>query len=418
MKKTEKTSLEEHKRFMDDEVQPYLKPLMIDLLKKRPKNVLEFIIEWCQTKGPQIKKIEPVSTKVAEVVPEKFEEQAHKNLRESIHEITETHAHLPSSDEEDETDYLPEETEEQKLNNDHRLSTQKKKLAISAEADVGIDQKNDFIAPVIEKSPEQEEQIKKTLELNFMFKTLDESDQEVILQAMGIKEYAEGDFVIKQGEDGSELFIVGSGSLRCTQKTENSEQEIELKIYQKGDVFGELALMYNAPRAATISAIEASVCYSLDRETFNRIVKTSAVRKRAKFEEFLGKVELLSDLKPYERSKICDCLQLEKFSKDEIIIREGEDGQRFYFIQSGTAEAFTKNSQGEETRVFEYNPSDYFGELALLNGEKRKATIKVTSQKMTLLSLDANSFNRLLGPLDKILQRNAVKYQKYVQQAQ
>jgi len=55
-----------------------------------------------------------------------------------------------------------------------------------------------------------------------------------------------------------------------------------------------LALLYNAPRAASISALEASVLYSLDRKTFNHIVKESAVKNRERFEEFLNKVEVLN----------------------------------------------------------------------------------------------------------------------------
>lgn len=54
-----------------------------------------------------------------------------------------------------------------------------------------------------------------------------------------------------------------------------------------------MALLYNVPRAATIKAKTEAVCFSLDRETFNHIVKDSASKKREKYEEFLGKVELL-----------------------------------------------------------------------------------------------------------------------------
>jgi len=62
-----------------------------------------------------------------------------------------------------------------------------------------------------------------------------------------------------------------------------------------------LALLYNAPRAATIKAKTNATLFSLDRETFNNIVKDAANKKRTYYEEFLSKVELLSDMDPYER---------------------------------------------------------------------------------------------------------------------
>lgn len=90
--------------------------------------------------------------------------------------------------------------------------------------------------------------------------------------------------------------------------------------------------MYNAPRAASIIASEESVCFSLDRDTFNHIVKNAAIQKREKYDGFLQKIDILSTLDHYEREKICDCLLTEEFKKDEYVINEGDDGDKFYLI--------------------------------------------------------------------------------------
>ena len=75
-----------------------------------------------------------------------------------------------------------------------------------------------------------------------------------------------------------------------------------MKKYEPGEAFGELALLYNAPRAATITSDNDSVLYALDRQTFNHIVKDAAIRKRDKYESFLKTVELLKTMDDYERS--------------------------------------------------------------------------------------------------------------------
>lgn len=81
-----------------------------------------------------------------------------------------------------------------------------------------------------------------------------------------------------------------------------------LKDYVPGEAFGELALLYNCPRAATIEAKTASELWSLDRRTFNHIVRDSAQQKRDKYEDFLKTVDILKSLDTYERSKIADAL--------------------------------------------------------------------------------------------------------------
>ena len=69
---------------------------------------------------------------------------------------------------------------------------------------------------------------------------------------------------------------------------------MKLKEYYTGDAFGELALLYNTPRAASITANKDSVLWSLDRKTFNFILREASVRKQSNYEEFMAKNQLFS----------------------------------------------------------------------------------------------------------------------------
>lgn len=82
--------------------------------------------------------------------------------------------------------------------------------------------------------------------------------------------------VIKQGDDGDVLYVVDQGELDCFKVFNEGEDEKYLKAYYAGDAFGELALLYNAPRAASIRSKTECVLFSLDRETFNHIVKDAS----------------------------------------------------------------------------------------------------------------------------------------------
>ena len=405
-----KPTREEYKSYLEKKVNRIIKPLIVDLLKNRPDDVSDFISEWCRTKGRNIEGRRQDKDK--ENVNEK--KMAEQTIQKSVADLDKAYSndHLPPSEESEVFDDEVDEKElEEKLK---RAKAGKKKNGISAEAYGEYNKLGNFKAREIEKTEEQKKQIRAILSENFMFKSLEAKNQDIVIMAMKIVKCVAGDTVIKQGDDGDELFIVGQGKLKCCKLFDGNAEETYLKTYEAGEVFGELSLMYNTPRAASIYADEESELYSLDRDTFNHIVKNATIQRRNKYEEFLKRIEILNDLDSYERQKICDCLETEQYKQGDIVIKEGDHGDRFYFIQEGTAEAFKTSDDGFESVVFDFKENDYFGELALLNGDKRQASIKVTSDSLTVASLSKQSFKRLLGPIERILERNKEKYAKYV----
>lgn len=171
---------------------------------------------------------------------------------------------------------------------------------------------------------------------------------------------------------------------------------------EPGGSFGELALMYNAPRAATVMSAEAGcTLWALDRITFRRILMDSTFQRRRLYESFLEEVEILSTLTRYERSKIADALETQKFPAGTTIIKEGDVGEAFYLLESGEAEAY-KN--GIQQPVKQYRKGDYFGELALLNDAPRAASV-ISKTEVKVATLGKDGFQRLLGPVESIMRR-------------
>ena len=202
-----------------------------------------------------------------------------------------------------------------------KKSTTAQRSSVSAEVYGAWNKRGNYIPKVVKKSESQRQRIRTRLSQAFMFSALDEKEKTIVIDAMEERLFKAGDKVITQGDDGDVLYVVDSGSLDCSKRFKDGANTF-LKTYHPGESFGELALLYNAPRAASIVAKEDSVCFTLDRECFNFIVKDAAIKKRERYIDFLSKVEILDSLDPYEKAKVCDCLNSSVIKPGEYIIRQ------------------------------------------------------------------------------------------------
>ena len=283
-----------------------------------------------------------------------------------------------------------------------RTSVSAESLAPASGAD-----DNSWRAPSFPKTPEQLKRLREAVAHNFLFSHLDDEQTAQVLGALQERKVPAKDVrVIVQGDAGDYFYVVESGNFDIyvskTGRVEPGPDGMGAKVAASGpgSSFGELALMYNAPRAATVVSTEPSILWQLDRVTFRRILMDSAFQRRRMYESFLEEVPLFSSLTPYERSKIADALETHKYPAGSTIIREGDVGDKFYILESGEAEA---GSQGKMLK--QYTKGDYFGELALLDDRPRAATV-VSKTEVKVAMLGKEGFQRLLGPVESIMRRD------------
>jgi cAMP-dependent protein kinase regulator len=263
---------------------------------------------------------------------------------------------------------------------------------------------------IIPKTEAERNQIRQAVKMNFLFSALDENQMSTVIDAMESKHYKAGQNIITQGEDGDEFFVLESGICECFLDQKGAPPKM-VKRYEAGESFGELALMYNCPRAATITAKPNCHLWAMDRMAFRKVLLFTTARKRDQYEEFLGRVPLLASLDKYERSKVADALIECKYNKGDYILRAGDTSNtNFYLLSEGKAVA-TKplDDNGPPVQVMAYDAGGFFGELALLRETGRAANI-VAVTDCTCVYIDKASFNRLLGPCEDILKRNQANY--------
>ncbi|KAL0042257.1 hypothetical protein WJX77_007366 [Trebouxia sp. C0004] len=221
-----------------------------------------------------------------------------------------------------------------------------------------------------------------------------------LAQCMKYHTLQAGQIVFKKGEPGDVFYVVEEGNFTIYDDDEN-----ELARVSKGSCFGELALLRQDVRAANVRALSDSLVLTCHRDDFQtHLGRLTDIRRLWRFEA-LRKVPLLASLNAAQRSDLCTALKSRIFNAGESIVRKGEPGEAFYIVESGTCTVLGDSGQ----EVMRLGPTMYFGELALLRGEPRAATVAALTDASVLM-LAREDFNILLGPLQMLLGQNAALY--------
>lgn len=272
---------------------------------------------------------------------------------EEVKEATpEEHEILSSDDDETDNTIAPPPPQPTAYNRGRRTSVSAESMAPSSD--------QDYVKTVIPKTEEQRKRIEHSIRNNFLFKSLDEEQYIDVVDAMAEKRVMPGEEVIKQGGIGDFFYVAETGTFEVL-ISKNKGEPTKVFEYGPGGSFGELALMYNAPRAATVRCSSESVLWALDRVTFRRILMENTSRKRRMYENFLEEVQILESLESYERHKIADALESVVFKDGEVVIKQGDLGENFYIIESGNARVTVVNDAGITHELPGLKKGDYFG---------------------------------------------------------
>jgi CRP-like cAMP-binding protein len=252
---------------------------------------------------------------------------------------------------------------------------------------------------------------------------LDDAKLQALIDVAWRENVKAGEALITEGDLSADYFYVcDSGSFKVTVADEedsngngNGQKSAEqlasqgsvVKEYSKGGSFGELALLYLVPRAATVTAKEDSAVWVIDRTNFKKELMKVSNNKIAEYIKYLDHVEVLHSLLAEEKEAVAKALVEMHFSKGDIVLQQGEKGNTFYILYEGEVNIIKDNVQVTSLAAsVSRGKTQFFGEKALLESEGRAATVQVASETAKALVLDRDSFNMLLGPLKDIMEKS------------
>ncbi|KAL0585339.1 hypothetical protein ABG067_004871 [Albugo candida] len=224
-----------------------------------------------------------------------------------------------------------------------------------------------------------------------IFRNLSLNQQEQVLKVLKPARFPDGQVIVKQGTRGDRFYMIAKGDAVVTKLAPDSNEERMVTHLHAGHYFGELALIYDDPHTATVRAVGDVELFYLMQSDFQGI-------EQVHLSLMLQQVPLLARLNARAQDIVLSRLQPANFSDREFIVRQGEEGTRFYMITKGEAIVTERDlsvADSEEKELTRLYEGHVFGEMSLIYQEPRTASVRAIGD-VKCLYLNKEDFDECL----------------------
>ncbi|OMJ84878.1 hypothetical protein SteCoe_13936 [Stentor coeruleus] len=248
------------------------------------------------------------------------------------------------------------------------------------------------------KTPSDIKLIKTSLQRHFIFNSLTEKQIDLIIEHMKLYSVNANEVIFEQNSKGNAFFIVATGRLEVVINNNR------VNLIKEGDSFGELALIHDTPRSATVRTIMNTALWVLDRKTFRSTLEELNAQNYKENRSFIDSVPIFQILSESQKESLVSTLTSLKFQSGQKIVNEGDPGDLLYIIKEGSVVCTQK---GMEKRRL--TKGDFFGEQALLYGSTRTATVTAMDE-VVCVCLNREELATTLGAsLQFIIYKNSMR---------
>jgi CRP-like cAMP-binding protein len=233
-----------------------------------------------------------------------------------------------------------------------------------------------------------------------LFSALGERELRWLIENVTLRRKPRGETIFGEGEPGDSIFVIAHGEVQVLRDGR------EIARLGEGAFFGEIAILTNHPRSATVVATHDAELIEITRETISDLIDVSP--------------GTLSVLLRFLRERLCDTLMttspmfgsfafpdrkalIERFrflevEPDQVVIAEGERALGLYIVAAGRCRV----TQGP-TEIAELLPGDLCGEMSLLLRKPASATVR-TASKCYLLQLPREAWAEIIVTHPQVLE--------------
>lgn len=238
-------------------------------------------------------------------------------------------------------------------------------------------------------------------------------------QKFGPEQYPAGTIIFRQGDPPEKFYIITTGQVNVWQRSADGVERLVNQLHP-GDFFGEIGMVQWQPRLADVQAITDVSVMSMDRSTFLAWLNSSElvqaeiaelIQQRTSSDAGEPKEQVLhetavSHSADLEETAVASLLPASftavsnsgprHFQPGETIVRQGDLADTFYIIVSGTVAVLSVEDDGREHFLNALSDGDYFGEIGLMAGGRRIATVRAITS-VHAMAFDREAFRRWIA---------------------
>jgi CRP-like cAMP-binding protein/thioredoxin reductase/Fe-S-cluster-containing hydrogenase component 2 len=216
---------------------------------------------------------------------------------------------------------------------------------------------------------------------------------------------APGAIVFRQNDYSESLYMIMEGTLEVLTKLDGAPP-VSVATLGPGEFFGEMSLISGRRRSATIRAGSDAFLCEVKRKAMLKFIHTAPAAKAVIDQAFLVRAfqtYLFPRLDHAILQQIAERAKIVSFERNQVILREGEEGDSFYLIRSGMVK-LCRIRQNREIVLTYLSAGQYFGEISLLSGSPRVATV-TTIDRVEVIRLAREDFLACVESSPELKQR-------------
>jgi ATP-binding cassette subfamily B protein len=234
-----------------------------------------------------------------------------------------------------------------------------------------------------------------------LFALLEEPIRRLVVDSFEHVSYPFGTVIVREGDAADAFYVLLSGNARVVKRGPSGD-EVPLNVLKPGDYFGEIGLLEDTTRTATVRASGDVEALRLAGSVFTALVRTNPGLREA-LELSVREHHLWSFFRVYPAfavlgrdglALLLEGLERVEVAGGEVIIRQGDPPGPMYVVEEGRLRAYVDEDDGSRDRAY-YRKGDFFGEISLVRDTPRGATVEAVSDAK-LLVLGPELYRELL----------------------